>query len=195
MSLLLWGPYCPPLSPVFSLLMQHSAGDLTMAHIYHVLCLSWYRFLRTLVSPWCSLDSWHWPWQTFATIVLSLILSLTQITCGGLWQCGPHGHGRRLGMMLKKWVYCTLMSIFFFFLVVLMPRVLFLCMLGFSAFFADIPGLGFLVLHLLPPNNSTACAKVGPSYRPSSCKEPYANHTSKRQQGIHNDGPLEFPCG
>lgn len=71
------------------------------------------------------------------------------------------------------------LCVFFFLLVVLMPRVLFLCMLGFSAFFADIPGLGFLVLHRLPPNNSTACAKVGPSYRPSSCKEPHAEHTTQ----------------
>lgn len=51
-----------------------------------------------------------------------------------------------------------------------MPKVLFLCTLGFSALFADVPGLGFRVLHRLPPNNSTAWAKVGPSYRPSSCK-------------------------
>lgn len=43
-------------------------------------------------------------------------------------------------------------------------------MLGLSALFADVPGLGFRVLHRLPPNNSTAWAKVGPSYRPSSCK-------------------------
>lgn len=95
--------------------------------------------------------------------------------------------------MLNKQVHCTLMSIFFFFLVVLMPRVLFLCMPGFSAFFADIPGLGFLALHRLPPNNSTAWAKVGPSYRPSSYKEPYAEHTSKQQQGVNTIDPSKFP--
>lgn len=85
------------------------------------------------------------------------------------------------------------MSIFFFFLVVLMPKVLFLCMLGFSAFFADIPGLGFLAFHRLPPNNSTAWAKVGPSYRPSSYKEPYAEHTSEQQQVVNINGPSWFP--
>jgi hypothetical protein len=53
--------------------------------------------------------------------------------------------------------------------------------LGFSEFFADVPGLGFRVLHRLPPNNSTAWAKVGPSYRPSSCKEPHDEHVRKQQ--------------
>lgn len=102
-----------------------------------------------------------------------------------------HGSPRRPGMVNKQ-IYSTLMSIFFFFLVVLMPRVLFLCMVGFSAFFADIPGLGFLAFHRLPPNNSTAWAKVGPSYRPSSYKEPYAEHTSKQQQVVNINGPSQF---
>lgn len=103
-----------------------------------------------------------------------------------------HGSPRRPSTVNKQ-IYSTLMSIFFFFLVVLMPRVLFLCMVGFSAFFADIPGLGFLAFHRLPPNNSTAWAKVGPSYRPSSYKEPYAEHISEQQQVVNINGPSRFP--
>lgn len=50
----------------------------------------------------------------------------------------------------------TLMRTFFFFLAVLIPRVLFLCTPGFSILLVKFPGFVFRVVQRRPPNNSTA---------------------------------------